>query len=226
MSINKLDLEEVGEELDLEKEYPLPQAGERLLRDSGEEENLLIVDPLGMTDHTRKRLRNGRWRLYTDGYKRAGDILASRAKEEFAPDELLYPILFLYRHYLELELKGLVAYSSRLTEERIELTGLCKENHNLSKLWQMLEKNLGVLHLNPEMVTAAEAWVHELHKVDTESQAFRYPFDRKDQQTMCGLDAVNIQNLSEKMTSLRNLMSVMFETIGEALDYQNEVNQM
>ena len=45
-----------------------------------------------------------------EGYKRAADLLIERAKESTQlRNMLVYPIVFCYRHYLELTLKAMLA---------------------------------------------------------------------------------------------------------------------
>ncbi len=47
--------------------------------------------------------------LYIVGYKEAGDILVKNIIESRSHhDSLVFPIVFMYRHYLELRLKQLI----------------------------------------------------------------------------------------------------------------------
>jgi len=54
------------------------------------------------------------WR-YAEGYKRAAGILVRHVQEDrFGKDLLVYPIIFLYRHHLELALKRIIRRSPKL----------------------------------------------------------------------------------------------------------------
>lgn len=58
-----------------------------------------------------------KWDTYAEGYKSAGDIAVQYVVENnWYQDFLVYPIVFLYRHYLELRLKELYFVSSRLLD--------------------------------------------------------------------------------------------------------------
>jgi hypothetical protein len=49
------------------------------------------------------------WESYAYGYKKAADMLAMRFLEDCKGADIVgYPILFLYRHYIELRLKALI----------------------------------------------------------------------------------------------------------------------
>ncbi|MEP1141689.1 MAG: hypothetical protein ABJH44_15835, partial [Balneola sp.] len=53
--------------------------------------------------------------IYSEGYKQAGDILSKRLqKNRNGLDFLVYPLIFLYRHHIELELKIIVKEGSYL----------------------------------------------------------------------------------------------------------------
>lgn len=95
-----------------------------------------------------------------NSFKRAGDALLAAALGSESADELLYPILFNYRHSLELYLKAIVepaSYSHNL-------------NGLIEKFREVILKEFGV---------AVPRWVtdrlHEFQNVDSRSTTFRYP---------------------------------------------------
>ncbi|HMK50182.1 MAG TPA: hypothetical protein VK435_09020, partial [Thermodesulfovibrionales bacterium] len=52
------------------------------------------------------------WPAYIIGYKKAADILVRHIKQKRrSQDTLVYPIIFLYRQYLELAIKNLILKS-------------------------------------------------------------------------------------------------------------------
>jgi len=82
------------------------------------------------------------------------------------------PLAFLFRHYIEIKLKGLILYKG----EKFELT------HNISKLLHQL-KNL----LNSERIDGDERLsdetclvIEEFQKLDENSDGFRYPYTTSD----------------------------------------------
>lgn len=88
-------------------------------------------------------------------YKLAADELVKQALTNYEPHELDYPILFLYRHTIELYLK-------------VALTNP-PEHHDLSRLIQLLEVECG---------KTLAGWVKDrlwdFHKIDHMSDMFRY----------------------------------------------------
>src|SRR3989338_10138071 len=57
------------------------------------------------------------WSLYASGYKDAADFLVQRTEEtKVGQDSLVYPVLFLYRQYLELEIKDLIRVAKKLQD--------------------------------------------------------------------------------------------------------------
>jgi hypothetical protein len=95
-------------------------------------------------------------------YVLAGDVLVNRALETEEPWKLTYPILFNYRHSIELFLKSI------LHPEKL--------NHNLAGLLNKLEENLGK-PLRPEVKAVLDQFI----EIDKKSTTFRYgdhiPFD-------------------------------------------------
>ena len=79
---------------------------------------------------------------YTEGYRRAADILIKHIDESgLDQDFLVYPVLFLYRHHIELLIKQIVGLALVLSEEP-DTDQYKKDNHNLNTLWLLAKKLL------------------------------------------------------------------------------------
>lgn len=147
----------------------------------------------------------GRWELYSQGFLEAGDRLVDglRPDETATPPgaALIYPILFCYRHYLELQLKGLIfcvllwwpwfkdidqAKGSR-TEDQLSKT------HSLKALWLMFEDLYAGFDswTSEQDREAFKALLFELDEHDPKAQAARYPTDPKGNQTLARLTNVD-----------------------------------
>ena len=94
-----------------------------------------------------------------DTFKLAGDCLVKSVPSKVEGYEVVYPILFNYRHSLELYLKAVVRPSKR--------------THNLQTLLQhfieYIENNY-----NTEPPTYFKRWILEFDEFDKKSDAFRY----------------------------------------------------
>src|SRR4051812_42643352 len=72
------------------------------------------------------------WTGYAEGYKMAGHILVAHVEaKRFDQDYLVYPIIFNYRQYIELMLKGLTKDARLLLDE----PGGAPLGHVLKDLW-------------------------------------------------------------------------------------------
>ena len=85
---------------------------------------------------------------YIDGYQMAIDILLNEIKDKEKhlacySDIFVYPICFLARHYIELNLKHFISTISLILEIKdinlpIDLNKFLKSTHELSKLYEQL----------------------------------------------------------------------------------------
>ena len=175
---------------------PWPKFGDSLFSQSGDTSN----------DAPLKFDRNpwdppNPWDLYARGYLEAAGHLSARAIEagrEF--DTSIYPIVFLYRHYLELRLKELIVQGSALTEVPSNL----KLNHHIDELWRSVRKILEKIWPNEPgtELEAVELCIGELCAVDKKSDEFRYPFRRDGGQTLPELKHLNLRHFREVMDGI------------------------
>lgn len=124
---------------------------------------------------------------YIEGYKSAGEILADFvtdgiSKEEGyrggALDMLIYPILFLYRHHLEIRFKGIIKVGKQLLNQN----GDYNDGHGLTNLWSESKTIITSIytHHNQDISTLADNFdfirdmVADLESKDPSYDAFRY----------------------------------------------------
>ena len=81
---------------------------------------------------------------YTEGYRRGARLLVEHVVENAQDqDYLVYPIIFLYRHHIELALKGIIRRAPFLIDR--QLTDTEKKHlgkHRLNLLWADLKPML------------------------------------------------------------------------------------
>ncbi|RKY37672.1 MAG: hypothetical protein DRP72_03010 [Candidatus Omnitrophota bacterium] len=129
----------------------------------------------------------GRWTVryvYAISYKEAGDILVKEAINNKKQDMLIYPIIFCYRHFIELILKDfsemILSYIKKLKvngwnslKSKIEK----KKNqatHNIKKWLEIFREGLNLL--KEDIPQEIESTINQFHQIDSTSQRFRYPF--------------------------------------------------
>ena len=123
------------------------------------------------------------WEHYIDGFRTAADSLAASTAGEWRASNLVYPTMFLYRHYLELRIKQLIVGFRKLL-------GLPEEvpaPHQLLSLWESL-RDLELQAIKSGEWSATESFdkypeveslIREFNRIDQDSYEFRYPVNKK-----------------------------------------------
>jgi hypothetical protein len=149
-------------------------------------------------------------------YKEGADALARAAANGDAYlDRLISPIVFLYRQYLELAVKGIIATARCLEGERpgYPIT------HNLHQLWheaaRLMRKHYGD-EAPPEM-DYIQPCIDDFNKHDPDSFAFRYPTDKKGRASLRGITNIDLQNLHDTMQRLSSFLECIGSHLADRL---------
>lgn len=159
---------------------------------------------------------------YSLGYKRAGDILVEHvSNSESDQDTLVYPIVFAYRHYIELEMKNLI----RDGRELLGVTSKAQMVHGLDVLWQECRRLLDKVWPDGprEDLDAVQECISQLTEVDPTSTAFRYSTDRSDNPSLPGLTHINLRNLAEIIDRLGSFFDGAGTGISAMLEAKREI---
>jgi len=118
------------------------------------------------------------WWLYFRGYKLAADAVVKQSTQLTLGERnsVLYPFLFLYRHYFELVIKYIILVGQKLRHERPQVP--CR--HCLVAYWGeckrvIRERRVPVI---PKTLDRIGRLASELDALDPSSDRFRYPVDR------------------------------------------------
>ena len=145
-----------------------------------------IFGPNGRWQHDGPSIATG-WYGCATAYKTSADLLVDglSACPVNNPD-LARPIMFLYRHYLELVLKGVLGTLQACQFYLAEPTGKPRVNpkpeHSLMEIWEQIQAAISELesgipdYLTESVHTITER-IRELEEVDAPSTRFRYPVD-------------------------------------------------
>ncbi len=138
----------------------------------------------------------------TIGYKSAADLMVTASDKCGAErDCLVFPIIFNYRQFIELELKYLIAaYGKIVGIDAIWNT------HDLAKLWSKFSKILE-MYGNPDPDNAdpiVERIIAEFSKADPQSYSYRYPVDRKGEPIPIAYDELDLNWLANVMKAVEN----------------------
>jgi hypothetical protein len=160
--------------------------------------------------------KNG-FSVFAKGYHRAASLLAQHLleKDRFS-DYQAYPIVFLYRHSLELHLKGIIFKAGRTSGFKgIETEVPYYKNHRLAPFVEGIRKILEKLFPNQgellEVIAKIDQISREFEEIDPESYTYRYPLGPKDRPPVRPHQVVNLQALYETMeTTLKQLEIIDF----------------
>lgn len=140
-------------------------------------------------------------------------LRALKAKGVGDKDSQIYPILYNFRHYLELTLKQTIRnfrlINSEITDDEVGY----KTEHGLKNLWETLKRYLMEIeneNFKNKETKAFEALILELDTIDAGSFAFRYHCDAgkspKDKIKLIVTEEMHISldNLEKSMIKLHN----------------------
>ena len=116
---------------------------------------------------------------YVAGFQRAADMIVDATKiDDGNPDDLFFPVAYLYRHHIELMLKEMVRLGGRLGS--LEGCDRILGQHNLDRLWDKAKQLIKEVWPDSpdDDLNAVEQMILEFHNLDSTGQAFRYARDR------------------------------------------------
>ena len=163
------------------------------------------------------------WYLYPDGYKHAADLLVehlmSTNLNKRQIDSLVYPIVFLYRQYIELILKRLIRDGNKL----LNISEKLPQGHKINNLWKNCRVILEKVWSNEsgEELDVIEACIKQFSVKDPTSTAFRYPTDLEGNPSLPKMQ-INLRNLLEVMRRLSSFLESCSIGISEELNNEQE----
>ena len=181
-------------DLTSEHEFRWPKPGDRLFTVSARWQENAYLDRQG----------NGRLTSMTLGYKNGADLMVERANlSRCDRDSLVYPIIFNYRHFIELSLKDLIA--SYGTSAGVTPNW---NTHDLEVLWKAFVK-VRQYYCPTETVAdyAVEQIVAEFANADVASFSYRYPVDKRGKTIQLSHVEIDMANLKDVMDGVDGYFS-------------------
>ena len=177
----------------LEAEFKWPKASDKLFSEGHKGQAAYLPT------HTSMRFFN-----MTEGYLRAADELVDRAaSDDYQGELLVYPIVYCYRHYLELTLKYMLAQYGSIGGIKAVW-----DTHRLDDLWKKYRKLIRKLNIdspdNRSDDEAVERLVIEFSKIDSHSSTFRFPVDKKGKLIDIDFERVDLIHLRNIMHGLKS----------------------
>jgi hypothetical protein len=152
--------------------------------------------------------------LYSKGYRTAAKLLSKQVFESAGTDKnvLVFPILYLYRHYIELLLKRLTEVGAFLADKELSKDEtISLGRHRLDVLWDNLLPILeavcdGSDTLTRDDIEGVHSYVRQMTCVDPEGQGSRYAASKKGEPSMPHLTHTNIRVFADAMERLGDFL--------------------
>jgi hypothetical protein len=155
---------------------------------------------------------------YIEGYRRAAVVLHEHVAETGRDaDFLIYPIVFLWRQCVELQLKELIGLSSEIEGGAYEHP---VNHHDLVKLWAEVRPIVEPLGKDHSPLDDIGRHLAGLCSLDPNSYAFRFPFE-KDLATPSlhrAPSLVGLGGLHDVMSEVTMLLDGCTQTLRDYLD--------
>ncbi|WP_286891126.1 hypothetical protein [Pseudoalteromonas sp. ESRF-bin5] len=160
------------------------------------------------------------------GYKLAAEKLSDGFEklDTRSKDSLIFPIVFLYRQYIEITLKGIITeLDSFLQNDRQDKL---LERHKLLNLWdeaeklyrQFIKKNSIELVFTPAKSSKERCVIKDFNKLDEDSFCFRYATDKRGNETLPSVDYISLNNFKSQISIVIEYMDNITETLAHARD--------
>lgn len=157
------------------------------------------------------------WHLYAYGFRRAVELLLDHVERRHTSlDVIVYPIVFLYRHHLELAIKLV----SRHARDVLGDPRLSSSEHRLAGLWRDARQLLiRIALVEPAGLEPITSVVHELDKIDPGASAFRYTESLRHAPLLEGITNINLLIFRESIEPAADMLDCIHTDLAERLEH-------
>jgi hypothetical protein len=164
---------------------------------------------------------------YASSYKAAANTVLERVEaKQIRPDEVSYAVFFLYRHYVEIMLKGLIRIGSMLHFQRGESQwGKFPQHHRIIVLWQQCRPLIEEAYRKGEKAEtdAVENILKELHGLDPTGESFRFGESRDGKPTLSSNPQIDLIHVRNIMTRLSGFLEANYAWMDHLLGFDADI---
>jgi hypothetical protein len=157
---------------------------------------------------------------YTEGYRRGARLLVEHVMErQRDQDHLVYPVIFLYRHHIELALKNIIRHTPYIIGRPLTRSQkkTISASHRLDILWQDLKtlladvcKAAGWDKIDAADEEGVDSYIRQLTALDRDSYSFRYTRSKKGAPSLpAELKYINLQHFAEMVERLADYLDAL-----------------
>ncbi|MDC1174648.1 hypothetical protein OAT67_04615 [Bacteriovoracaceae bacterium] len=138
-------------------------------------------------------------------------------------DTFIYPVVFCFRHSIELELKDMIKTGMVFSED-LKIKKI-PDTHDIIHLWGIVKKLLIATFPDEGQgpLNHVGRCINEIDAVDKKSMAFRYPMDLNGNQHLDKMKYINTINLAKTMKAINNFMGAASSMLDMAKDHHLEM---
>lgn len=182
--------------------------------------------------------RNGAWMknpankhfLYSQGYLMAANTIYTAIESNtFRQNTLVYPMIFNYRQFVELQLKELSAIGNKYLDRDKDFD----KGHELKKLWDEYRNNI-LKEISPyfdqAMLDNVEKLIIEFEAEDPGSTNYRYPFKLlakgaapSAREISLTRDTLDLKNFKETIDKLVNFFAWQWDLLDSSQIMRDEI---
>jgi len=181
----------------------------------------LFFLPIGSRWRIEIGARRHDWHAFAAAYKTAADVLLEKLHEGTTMGEnACVPVLYLYRHHIELLLKALLRDFGELADTLEQPPG----RHELRGLWDRFRGALVVhgLAASVDWLDQLQSWIDELDMIDAGSFTFRYPTNKTGQPVLPNVRAIDVQHFRAVVRDISSTLNGAAAMVGEYLDIKRD----
>jgi hypothetical protein len=176
------------------------------------------------------------------GYRMAAQLAVEHVRQGAHESFLFYPIVFLYRHHVELMLKKLIlafgdagvrriTHAEHLGQPALKSLEKGKKAHSLQWLWDRLRpmvQALGNSVVPSEEIAGINSYIRQLNGIDPDSVGFRYTAAIQETKAKLGKAQkhgaeVDIRMFAEAMERLANFLDGLDSYVDFMIECDHEV---
>lgn len=161
------------------------------------------------------------WELYASGYQDAAEAIASEIIEDHGIiDTLVYPLIYLCRHHIELRLKILIRDVTALLDDCQQ-----REGHKIDQLWAFARPMVEQAFAGHSDAPALdiEELLNQFVAVDPRSTTFRYPAELGESSGLAGMRHLNVAQFYEGYQQLVEMIGSIHCGVSYFLEYKLEM---
>ena len=198
-----------------------------------------LLDKKNSSYNSCSDIHTGRMGLYISGYEKATELLIKDVLDRDRNlDSLIYPIMYSYRHYLELCFKELSWLCKQVLKDKqnfiVEVKGQKRfekydnDIHGLSRLWQRVLSDLRQIDNNSpkNLVAQINKTVDDFQGIDSNGQSFRYPENKFWNDTLSDQKYINLISVAKNFLETRDRINQLICWVDSLIDVPCENPQV